>query len=359
MKKQFGKSLKKHLKYLSAGLLALSVAVLTAGRPALAAEEEYTYTVRLHAGNLGEITGGGIEVSSGSATIVSDREQVVISGLKYGDFVSIRPQDAAASTDERYYVRGVRRSGRDNSEAEAPGFYVGSDRDFVVAYGISGDMVAYTVHYVDENGVQLMGTDTYYGNIGERQYVSSRYVEGYMPQALNMVQTLSQNEAENVFTFTYSPLETPAEPAPAPAPAAPTAPAEEPEAPAPAPAPAAPEEEPAGVDIPDEEVPLGGDTNAGPEDNEEQGQMIEDPEVPLGSGQEFLEDKDIEDEEVPLGTFKDERKNTVMGYLPVYIGIGSAAAAALLVAAILLKRKKTAKVNSTGTDSERTGRRRK
>ena len=139
MKKQFGKNLKKRLKCLSVGLLALSAAALALGTTAFA-EEEYTYTVRLHAGNLGEITGGGIEVSSGSAAIVSDGEQVVISGLKYGDLVSIRPQDAAVSTDARYYVRGVRRSGRDNSEAEAPAFYVGSDRDFVVAYGGSGDM---------------------------------------------------------------------------------------------------------------------------------------------------------------------------------------------------------------------------
>lgn len=36
-----------------------------------------------------------------------------------------------------------------------------------------------------------------------RQYVSSRYIEGYVPQALNMVMTLSANEAENIFTFEY------------------------------------------------------------------------------------------------------------------------------------------------------------
>ena len=343
MKKQFGKNLKKRLKCLSAGLLALSAAALALGTTAFA-EEEYTYTVRLHAGNLGEITGGGIEVSSGSAAIVSDGEQVVISGLKYGDLVSIRPQDAAVSTDARYYVRGVRRSGRDNSEAEAPAFYVGSDRDFVVAYGVSGDMAAYTVNYVDEAGNQVMASDTYYGNVGERQYVSSRYVEGYQPQALNMVRTLSANEAENVFDFVYAPLSAPAEPAPAPAPAGPETPAPEPE-------------EPAGAEIPDEPVPLGGDTNAGPEDNEEQGgqtQRIDDERTPLSDGQEFLQDKDIEDEGVPLGILKDE-KNTVMGYLPVYIGIGAAAVAALLVAAVLLKKKKKAVKADPEAENERSG----
>ncbi|MCI9486717.1 MAG: MucBP domain-containing protein [Lachnospiraceae bacterium] len=358
MKKQFGKNLKKRLKCLSVGLLALSAAALALGTTAFA-EEEYTYTVRLHAGNLGEITGGGIEVSSGSAAIVSDGEQVVISGLKYGDLVSIRPQDAAASTDARYYVRGVRRSGRDNSEAEAPAFYVGSDRDFVVAYGVSGDMAAYTVNYVDEAGNQVMASDTYYGNIGERQYVSSRYVEGYQPQALNMVRTLSANEAENVFDFVYAPLPAPTEPAPATPAPTPVAPAPAPAAPeAPAPAP----EEPAGAEIPDEPVPLGGDTNAGPEDNEEQGgqtQQIGDEQTPLSNGQEFLQDKDIEDENVPLGTFKDEKKNTVMGYLPVYIGIGFAAVAALIVSAVLLKKKRKTVKSGPETGSGRSGCRRK
>ena len=70
-----------------------------------------------------------------------------------------------------------------------------------VAYGIKGDMVAYTVNYQDAAGNALLESDTYYGNPGERQYVSSRYVDGYVPQALNLVKTLSVNEAENVFTF--------------------------------------------------------------------------------------------------------------------------------------------------------------
>ncbi len=46
-------------------------------------------------------------------------------------------------------------------------------------------MVAYTVNYQDAAGNALLESDTYYGNPGERQYVSSRYVDGYVPQALN------------------------------------------------------------------------------------------------------------------------------------------------------------------------------
>ncbi len=349
--------MKKYGKGLRIGLWLLSALFLMGGRRAFAAEEEeYTYTVRLYAGNQGVLTEEGVEVDSDSAVILADRDQMVISGLKYGDLVSIQPQDAASPADARYHVKGVRRSGRDNSEAEAPAFYVGSDRDFVVAYAVSGETAAYTVRYVDLDGAEIMKSDTYYGNVGERQYVSSRYIEGYQPQALNMVRTLSANEADNVFIFEYASLQTAETPAEAPE----TEESEtlEPET-----------EEGAGQVIEDEDVPLGGDANAGPEDNRQQqdedllmpGEELEDEKVPLASGQDFL--KDIDDEEVPLATYKDERKNTVMGYMPVYIGIGSAAVAVLAVTALFLRRRrKTAEaeaLESTGTKGGRNSGRRK
>lgn len=196
----------RFLKKLSAGVLLFALLLGAAGSSAAAAEEEYTYTVKLYAGNQGQLVSGGIEVVSSSASVAYGGDCTTVTGLKYGDTVYIRPQEAAASTDERYYVKGVRRSGRDNSEAEAPAFRVACDRDYVVAYGISGDLVAYRVNYLDMNGNQLMESDSYYGNIGERQYVSARYVEGYEPQALNLVKTLSANEVENVFEFRYAPV---------------------------------------------------------------------------------------------------------------------------------------------------------
>lgn len=331
------------------GFLLLAAAFLVGGRSvtALAAEEEYTYTVRLYAGNQGALTEDGIEVSSTSAVIKYGRDCTEITGLKYDDAVYIRPQDAAASTDSRYYVRGVRRSGRDNSEAEAPSFRVASDRDYVVAYGISGEMAAYTVNYLDLDGNQIMASDTYYGNIGERQYVSSRYVDGYQPQALNMVKTLSANEAENVFNFEYAPVTAPAPapaPTPAPAPAAPEAPAPaEPEAPAPA-----PEEEP-GVEIPEEDVPLGGDltANNGGQGNGRQDNGNEEE----SQGQQDV--MDIDDETVPLasGLGNDaEQSGILMGYMPVYIGIGAAAVAVLAISAVYLKKKRKPAANLTDAD---------
>lgn len=333
----------RYLKKIRMMLLALVLAALTMGQSqtAFAADEEYTYTVRLFAGNLGELTGDGLQIESAGASVDSDKDQVVISGLRYGDTVRIIYQEAAASADERYYVRGVRRSGRDNTEAEAPTFEVACDRDYVVAYAVSGDLVGYTVHYLDASGNPLMPSDTYYGNAGERQYVSSRYIDGYQPQALNLVKTLSANESENVFEFRYTPV-----PEGTTAPTAPTAPTETttttttvtaPATPATpgttAPTtPAAPEEPDAEPDEgeEDQDEGIGGDA----------GVVVPDEEVPQAERPDQMQD--LDDEEVPLANLGQNQNSRVMGYLPVYIGIGAAAALALAGTAVYLKKRRKA-----------------
>ncbi len=308
---------------------------LSAGQTAQAAEdEEYTYTVKLFAGNQGELTKGGViasrdgKASPAGVTISYDQDKAILKGLKYGDTVYINYQDAAAVTDERYYVKGVRRSGRDNSEATESTFSVGSDRDYVIAYGIKGDMVSYTVNYVNAAGTQILQSDTYYGLPGEQQHVSARYVDGYQPQAYNLVKTLVQNEAENVFDFVYTPIAEPVTtPAPTPAPTTPaattpaaTTPAATPAAPAAAtpaaPAAATPTPAPA-TTTPETE---GGDQVGGDQT------PIPDEETPQGT-------TNLDDEETPLGQqdLEADRPGTVMSYLPVYIGIGAAAVAAMAI----------------------------
>ncbi|MCR2019592.1 hypothetical protein NSB04_07520, partial [Blautia pseudococcoides] len=108
----------------------------------------------------------------------------------------------------KYYVKGVRISGRDNNSLETSAFHVNGDRDFVVAYGIQGDMVGYTVNYHDADGNELAPSRTYYGNVGDKPVVAYLYMENYTPQALALTKTLVSNEAENVFTFVYSPVTT-------------------------------------------------------------------------------------------------------------------------------------------------------
>lgn len=335
----------RSLRRMAVSLLALAVVLFTMA-PSAFADSAYTYTVRLYAGNQGALTGNGVQVSSAAAKISKSKNQVTIRGLQYGDIVYITPQSAGKVTDDTYYVKGVRRSGRDNAEATESSFIVASDRDYVMAYGVSGDMVAYTVRYVDETGTQLLESDTYYGNLGERQYVSARYVDGYQPQSLNLVKTLSANEADNVFTFEYAPTavptpappeeggETPAVTTPT-TPAAPAAGGGAAAAGGAATAGAGAAAAPAAA-APAAAAPGGAATTALPDGN-----------TPAGL-------TDLDDENTPLANQDLERPGSKRGYLPLYAGIGAAAAAALAAAAAFLiwkRRKKAAAAGAAGGEA--------
>lgn len=184
-------------------LLSLSPAAVSAG--------EYTYTVTFDAGNQASMSGTtGLSVNN-SATgssyhIGIDSGKIVVSGLKIQDIVTFNPQAGAVdlADDSKYYVKGVRQSGRDNNSVASSSFRVTGDVDYVVAYGVKGNMVGYTVNYQDENGRALAESRRYYGNVGDKPVVAHIYIENYEPQALALTRTLSSNEAENVFTFVYS-----------------------------------------------------------------------------------------------------------------------------------------------------------
>lgn len=306
----------KYLKKIRNSLLILSVLTAALGQTAFA---EYTYTIRVYAGNQGSVSENGITIPAG-ASMSSDGSQVEITGLKYGEKVYITVQDMASAEDSRYYVKGLRKAGRDNSEAEnvASVFDVEGDRDYVVAYGIKGDMVAYTINYVDGNGNALLDSDTYYGNPGERQYVSARYVDGYQPQAYNLVKTLSDNTAENVFNFEYARVTTPA-----------------PEGTGTETATPAGEEGTEGT-APAGEAGAEADAGAAADAGVQEVVPVEDEQVP----EDLV---DLDDEDTPLANQKldDERPGTRMGYLPVYVGIGAAALAALILAAFYLRKRRS------------------
>ncbi len=87
-------------------------------------------------------------------------------------------------------------------------FEVTGDQEYVVAYGIKGNQVAYTINYQDANGNKLADSQTFYGNVGDKPVVAYTYIDGYTPEYRNLTKTLSANAAENVFTFNYLPYET-------------------------------------------------------------------------------------------------------------------------------------------------------
>jgi len=181
----------KKWKRLLVSLLTVSM-TLGASTMSVMADDTtpYTYKVTLSAGNKGTING---------------QNKIEKKDIASGSTVTFNLNDIQV-TDDKYYVKGIRLSGRDNDEAlAAPSFTVDKDTDYVVAYGIKGNMVAYTVNYQDASGKSLAESQTFYGNVGDKPVVAYRYVENYIPDALALTKTLSNNESENVFTFTYKP----------------------------------------------------------------------------------------------------------------------------------------------------------
>ena len=181
----------KKWKRLLVSLLTVSM-TLGASTMSVMADDTtpYTYKVTLSAGNKGTING---------------QNKIEQTNIASGSTVTFNLNDIQV-TDDKYYVKGIRLSGRDNDETlAAPSFTVDKDTDYVVAYGIKGNMVAYTVNYQDASGNSLAESQTFYGNVGDKPVVAYRYVENYIPDALALTKTLSDNESENVFTFTYTP----------------------------------------------------------------------------------------------------------------------------------------------------------
>ncbi len=326
----------KRRNKLLAGFLSLCLLTLPNGGDCLASEaapaeggteHKTIYTITLYAGKQGTLTGtdtaGGQVDGSGS--------KVAVTELEYGSVVTFHAQDMVElDPDSKYYVKGIRQSGRDNGESadvSNSAITVTEDRDYVVFYGIIGEQVSYKVNYQDASGRQLAGSRTYYGNVGDKPVIAFLYLEGYEPQAYNLTKTLSANEAENVFTFVYTPVRTQA--------AGGTAGGET----------VIVEEETVVVTqdggvtvLPGSGAGTAGAAGAGGTAQEPGGGAEGEPEeitgeeTPLGGPSEIV---DLDDEEVPLaGRNSDQGSRLIHG--AAIIGIG--AAAALVILMVLLKK---------------------
>lgn len=159
------------------------------------------YTIRIFSGNQGKFKNGDPnvkEISIETLDGAADGNTVRITLSNYKD-------DVEVFDSSKYYVKGIRESGRDNSTVSNTSFTVDRDMDFVVAYGLRGKMTRYRVEFVDENGRTLADTQYFEGKSGEKQVVSYLYIDGYRPQAYNLAKTLDEDEAKNVFRFIYTP----------------------------------------------------------------------------------------------------------------------------------------------------------
>lgn len=193
-----------------------------------------TYRVSVFSGNQGTLAAGAQE---GQTEIVRDK-------VPYGELFSFEDFTVTVPDDSKYYAKGVRLAALDNVRSDknrdgatqigddtvyyarandegvlvdtreasvdgqaVQGAPITEDMDFVVAYGIKANRVAYTVSYLDaETGEALREAETFYGDIGDVPATAPRYVEGYLPDATLVLLTLSADESKNVIEFRYTRL---------------------------------------------------------------------------------------------------------------------------------------------------------
>lgn len=339
---------------LSCGLLSVNAFAADAGG--------YTYTVTIYAGNQGAFT-ENIQLfvdhtrsgNTRQSEVSSQAGIVTVSNLAKDDIVTVDLQTDALELHEnsRYYVKGIRKSGRDNNTVATSIFQVDRDTDYVVAYGVQGDMVGYTVNYQDAAGNELLPSNTYYGNVGDKPVVAYRYIEGYEPENLALTKTLVTNEAENVFTFVYSPVgeggvvtrqvgtpETTTTTVTEVLPGTVTTTTTTTEI--------GGEDVDAGEEAGNEEADAGEEA-APPEEAEAEGGEEEAPLTQIGDEDVPLADqdlKDLDEEEVPTSDIQLDKVVKKGLPLAACIGIAAAAAAALGVLLVFLKKRKGKKGNA-------------
>lgn len=209
MKKQVRFLLRNHKRRIGLLLGLCLTIVMFCGSVFTYAANEYQYTVRIYAGDKGTFTS-----SPAGGTITDGGKTIVIDKLDPGTMPAFS-NSMVSVTDGKYYVKGIREAGKDNSTVGSSAPTIRQDSDYVVAYGIKGQSVQYTVEYVDVDGNTLANSQTYYGNVGDRPVVAYLYIDGYFPNAYNITGTLRENASQNVFTFIYQ--EIPEETAEAPA----------------------------------------------------------------------------------------------------------------------------------------------
>ncbi len=187
-----------------AGVAALLLAAFVAAVLCMAAAPSqayaYQYTVRVLGGNEGTVGASTVQMQNDDTKLGTVKDGIVSLQVDKGDFVKLDTGSVTLNDGSKYYVKGFRLSGQDAQHATS--FAVIEDMDFVVSYGVQGDMVPYTLHFVEyQTGEVLADPITYYGNVGDKPVASFEYIPGYRPLYRNITGTLAASG--NDFTFEY------------------------------------------------------------------------------------------------------------------------------------------------------------
>lgn len=186
------------------------------------ADASYTYKASISLGNNANASFDETYAGELGGTVSGDK--IVFEGLNFGDTLTIDTDKLitiSPAVDEdgnelaqEYYVKGLRLSGEDglqefsNKAEKEVTLNIQGDQTYVAAYGV-GNIVAYTVEYLDTNGNKLLEPDTFYGHVGEVIYVPAKHVEYYRPNAYFLTDStgLKGDATENVYSFKYTKLD--------------------------------------------------------------------------------------------------------------------------------------------------------
>jgi hypothetical protein len=174
--------------------------------------EAYTYRITIVIGGNKDVGASFVSDTESAMTIISESSKlsvvaaddvITIDGLNYNDQVTFNPKAAVEITGDgadKYYVKGMRISGSNSVVSEST-FSVKKDNSYVIAYGV-GEVIPYTVKYVDGSGNELAEMDTFFGALGDEIYASYKYIDGYIPNSFNIHKNSLEEGDE--FTFVYS-----------------------------------------------------------------------------------------------------------------------------------------------------------
>lgn len=196
------KMLKRALTAFLAAAFAATLCVAPAFAEGSALVDPPTYTVSVSGGNQGTATING----KSSITVAAGTE---LSGAT----VEVR------DVNSKYFVKGLRSTSVNNAyirdfvvqpdavHDDLDGTYsmtlptqaITQNTDYVVAYGIKGDVVSYTVQYM--YGDTMLGSEQFTAQLGDKPAPVAKYFEGYIPYANQ--ETFTLNSAGQVITFDY------------------------------------------------------------------------------------------------------------------------------------------------------------
>ena len=187
-------------------LFFLLVCVVAELIPSPAFAEDRQYTERVYSGNVGAINGTVNGVYIDENVDYGDTISIVQSTDGDDYYVTAGGTQIAITADEEYFVKGLKESGK---EKFSTSYVVSRDQDYVVAYGIEGRKVMYTVKYL------LWGSDTelasdahFYAEVGDSPVTSYIYIDGYVNYRRS-TKVLTDKPEENILFVYYTRPTTP------------------------------------------------------------------------------------------------------------------------------------------------------